>query len=40
VREVLRARPESLRLIERMDRRFAQLPGFDGLHIYRDAIAA
>jgi hypothetical protein len=40
VQEVLSARPGSLRLIERMDRRFAQLPGFERLHIYRDAIAA
>lgn len=34
---VLNARPESERIIDRMDRRFAQLPGFDRLRIYRRA---
>lgn len=37
VLEVLNARPESERIIDRMDRRFAQLPGFDELRIYRRA---
>jgi rubrerythrin len=40
VLEVLTARPESERIIDRMDRRFAALPGFDRLRIYRDAVAA
>jgi rubrerythrin len=34
---VLSSRPESERIIDRMDRRFAALPGFDRLRIYRDA---
>ena len=34
---VLNARPESERIIDRMDRRFAALPGFDRLRIYRQA---
>ena len=34
---VLNARPESRRIIDRMDRRFAALPGFDQLRIYRQA---
>lgn len=34
---VLNARPESERVIDRMDRRFAQLPGLDRLRIYRRA---
>ncbi|MDP1818755.1 MAG: ferritin-like domain-containing protein [Acidimicrobiales bacterium] len=34
---VLNARPESERVIDRMDRRFAALPGFDRLRIYRQA---
>lgn len=40
VLEVLTARPESERIIDRMDRRFAALPGFDRLRIYRDAVTA
>jgi rubrerythrin len=39
VRRVLGRRPEIRRLIDRMDRRFAQLPGFERLRIYHDAIA-
>lgn len=35
--EVLNRRPESERIIERMDRRFAALPGLDRLRIYRQA---
>jgi rubrerythrin len=31
--------PESERVIDRMDRRFAALPGLDGLQIYREAAA-
>jgi hypothetical protein len=27
-------------VVERMDRRFAALPGFDGLRIYSGAVAA
>src|SRR4051812_48483611 len=34
---VLNRRPDALRIIDRMDRRFAALPGFDGLRIYRQA---
>lgn len=34
---VLNARPESERIIDRMDRRFSQLPGFERLRIYRQA---
>jgi rubrerythrin len=34
---VLNARPESERIIDRMDRRFAQLPGLGDLRIYRRA---
>ena len=34
---VLNSRPESERIIDRMDRRFAALPGFDRLRIYRQA---
>jgi rubrerythrin len=34
---VLTATPESQRIIHRMDRRFAALPGFDRLRIYRQA---
>ena len=37
VLEVLNARPESEKIIDRMDRRFAALPGFDRLRIYRRA---
>jgi hypothetical protein len=37
VLEVLNCRPESERIIDRMDRRFSQLPGFDRLRIYRRA---
>jgi hypothetical protein len=42
---VLNARPESEKIIDRMDRRFAALPGFERLRIYRqaatpDALAA
>ena len=37
---VLTARPESERIIDRMDRRFAQLPGLDRLRIYRHAAAS
>lgn len=40
VLEVLTARPESERIIDRMDRRFAALPGFERLRIYRDAVTA
>lgn len=36
---VLNARPESERIIDRMDRRFAQLPGLDDLRIFRTAMA-
>jgi hypothetical protein len=35
--EVLNRRPDSERVIDRMDRRFAALPGLDRLRIYRDA---
>jgi rubrerythrin len=35
--EVLSRRPESERIIDRMDRRFAALPGLGRLRIYRDA---
>jgi hypothetical protein len=38
VLEVLNSRPESERIIDRMDRRFARLPGFARLQIYRDAV--
>jgi hypothetical protein len=38
--EVLTRRPESERIIDRMDRRFSQLPGFDRLRIYRAAALA
>ncbi len=34
---VLNARPESERIIDRMDRRFARLPGLERLRIYRTA---
>jgi hypothetical protein len=34
---VLNARPESEKIIDRMDRRFAALPGFERLRIYRQA---
>ena len=34
---VLNARPESETIIDRMDRRFAALPGFDRLRIFRQA---
>jgi hypothetical protein len=34
---VLNARPGSERIIDRMDRRFAQLPGLERLRIYRTA---
>lgn len=34
---VLNARPESERIIDRMDRRFSALPGFERLRIYRAA---
>lgn len=34
---VLNARPDSERIIDRMDRRFAALPGFGRLRIYRHA---
>jgi hypothetical protein len=37
VLEVLNCRPESERIIDRMDRRFSRLPGFERLRIYRDA---
>lgn len=36
VLQVLNARPESERIIDRMDRRFAALPGFGRLRIYRN----
>jgi hypothetical protein len=39
VLEVLGRRPGSERIIDRMDRRFAALPGLSRLHIYRDAAA-
>jgi hypothetical protein len=39
VLEVLTARPESERIIDRMDRRFSQLPGFDRLRIYRNVAS-
>jgi len=38
VLEVLGRRPESQRIIDRMDRRFAALPGLGRLRIYRDAV--
>jgi rubrerythrin len=34
---VLNSRPESEKIIDRMDRRFAALPGFERLRIYRQA---
>ncbi|MDQ6696109.1 MAG: ferritin-like domain-containing protein [Actinomycetota bacterium] len=37
---VLHERPETRRVIDRMDRRFASLPGFGGLHIFRTASVA
>jgi len=37
VLQVLNARPESEKIIDRMDRRFAALPGFERLRIYRHA---
>jgi hypothetical protein len=37
---VLNASPSSGKLIERMDRRFAQLPGLERLRIFRDATTA
>jgi hypothetical protein len=37
VLEVLSRPPESERIIDRMDRRFAALPGLGRLRIYRDA---
>ncbi len=37
---VLTASPSSEKLIDRMDRRFAQLPGLDRLQIFRKAAAA
>lgn len=37
---VLNASPSSGKLIDRMDRRFAQLPGLERLHIFRDATTA
>jgi rubrerythrin len=37
---VLSGRPGSERIIDRMDRRFAALPGFDRLRIYRQAASA
>lgn len=40
VLEVLNARPESERIIDRMDRRFSQLPGMERLRIYREAAAS
>jgi hypothetical protein len=39
VLEVLSRRPESERIIDRMDRRFAALPGLDRLRIYRSAAS-
>jgi rubrerythrin len=39
VLEVLTARPESERVVARMDRRFSALPGFERLRIYRDAMS-
>jgi hypothetical protein len=36
---VFNSRPESERIIDRMDRRFAALPGFGRLRIYRQAAA-
>ncbi len=36
---VLTRRPEGERIIDRMDRRFAALPGFDRLRIYREAAS-
>lgn len=38
VRDTLRTRPGAERLIDRMDRRIAALPGFDQLRIYRHAM--
>lgn len=37
---VLNARPESEKVIDRMDRRFAALPGFARLRIYRQATSS
>lgn len=37
VMAVLSAQPEGQQVIDRMDRRFSALPGFDGLRIYRHA---
>jgi hypothetical protein len=39
VMAVLSARPEGQQVIDRMDRRFAALPGFTGLRIYRRAAS-
>ena len=39
VLEVLTARPESERIVDRMDRRFSALPGLERLRIYRDAMS-
>jgi len=38
--QVLTARPESERIVDRMDRRFSALPGFQRLRIYREAVLA
>ena len=38
VLEVLTARPESERIVDRMDRRFSALPGLARLRIYRDTV--
>lgn len=38
--DTLCSRPESDRIIDRMDRRFSALPGLERLRIYRDAVSA
>lgn len=38
VLEVLRSQPDSQKIIDRMDRRFASLPGLEQLRIYRDGL--
>ena len=40
VLEVFSARPESERIVDRMDRRFSALPGFGRLRIYRSVVSA
>lgn len=40
VLEAIGSRPERDRIVDRMDRHFSELPGFERLRIYRDAVAA